>query len=50
MIVMFLMILEITFIYTLTVCGVIALLTLWNSIIYQIKEEIRIIEMQDEEE
>ncbi|MDE6091922.1 MAG: hypothetical protein K2G14_02360 [Ruminococcus sp.] len=46
----FLMILEITAVYIVTVCGIIALLTLWEWIIFQLKEEIRIVEMNNEEE
>ncbi len=50
MIVLFLIVMEITVVCTLTVCGVIALLTLWDWIMFQIKEEIRIVEMQDGED
>lgn len=49
MTVLFLLVAEITVVQTLTVCLIIGLLTLWDSIMHEIREEICIIEMQDDE-
>lgn len=50
MTVLFLMVAVVTVVQTITVCLIIGLLTLWDSIMHAIREEIRIIEMQDDDE
>lgn len=50
MVTLFLLMAEFTVVQTLTVCGVIAVLTWIESIMNSIKEEIRTIEMQDDDE
>lgn len=50
MTVLFLLVAEVTIVQTTTVCLIIALLTWWDSIMHEIKEEIRIVEMQDDDE
>lgn len=50
MTVLFLMVAEITIIQTVTVCLIIGLLTWFDSIMHEIREEIRLVEMQDNDE
>ena len=50
MTVLFLMVAEITVIQTVTVCLIIGMLTGLDSIMHEIREEIRIVEMQDDDE
>ena len=48
-VVVWLVILIITAFYTAIVCGVIALITLFVWIVFQLKEEIRIVDSMDDE-